>query len=188
MSQVSLAFLGLGLIFCLTASFFLERLGRRNTMLYGSAVHICLMVLIGCLHYVKSRTGQITNAVLFNLAISTATFATTAPCFAMSIEISSVRLRSKTQSIGFGFYYIFGWIFLFTVPYMFQPAPAGAGWGTRSTWFFAGTTAVFAVFVYFFAGETKGRSYTDIDELYARGISPRRWKETEAFGERNATT
>lgn len=157
-------------------------------MLYGSAVHVCLLALIGCLHYIQSRTGKIANAILFNLAISTATFATTAPCFAMSIEISSVRLRSKTQSLGFGVYYILGWIFLFTVPYMFQPAPAGAGLGTRSCWIFAALTLLFAIFAYFYAGETKGKSYSDIDELYARGIPPRKWGTTEVSGERNATT
>lgn len=186
-SQVSLAFLGLGVIFCLFASFFLEKLGRRNTLIWGSLGHASLLILIGCLHYAQSRPGKLATAILFNFAVSTAQFSTTAPTFAMSIEISSVRLRSKTQSLGFGVYYIIGWIFLFTVPYMFQPAPAGAGWGTRSCWLFAGLTICFAIFGYFFAGETKGRSYADVDLLYQKGIPPRRFHRTEVAAEREAT-
>lgn len=144
------------------------------------------MVLIGGLHYAQSKTGKIVTAILFNAAVSTAQFSTSAPSFALSIEISSVRLRSKTQSLGFMVYYVLGWIFLFTVPYMFQAAPAGAGWGTRACWFFAGLTVIFAAFSYFFVPETKQKSYADIDELYHRGISPRKFQSTEVNAERSA--
>jgi SP family general alpha glucoside:H+ symporter-like MFS transporter len=145
-----------------------------------------LLVLIGGLHYASSHAGLIVTAMIFNIAISTAQITSNAPVYALSVEVSSVRLRSKTQSLGFMAYYIMGWIFLFTVPYMFQVAPEGAGWGVRTCWLFAGLTFGFVIFCYFFVGETKGKSYADIDELYHRGISPRKFKETEVHAERSA--
>lgn len=157
-------------------------------MIWGSIGHAALLILLGCLHYTTSRPGKLATAILFNFAVSTAQFSTTAPTFAMSIEISSTRLRSKTQSLGFGVYYVVGWIFLFTVPYMYQPAPTGAAWGTRSCWLFAGLTILFAIFAYFFAGETKGRSYADVDQLYMLRVPPRKFHKTEVSAEKDATS
>lgn len=187
MSNISLGFLGLGAVFCVSGAFFLEKIGRRALILYGCLVHISVLVLVGGLHYVNSKSGKIVTAILFNMAVPIAQFATASPCYALSIELSSVRLRSKTQSLGFGAYYIIGWVFLFAVPYMFQQAPAGAGWGTRTCWLFAGLTLVFVVFAYFFVPETKNRSYTDIDELYHRGVPARKFRQTEVNAERSAT-
>lgn len=186
-SNISLAFLGLGAIFCVTGAFFLEKVGRRSLILWGCVVHSAVLIFLGGLHYVNSSTGKIVAAIFFNMAIPIAQFATSSPCYALSVELSSVRLRSKTQSLGFGVYYILGWIFLFTVPYMFQPQPTGADWGMRTCWLFAGMTILFIVFAYFFIPETKGRSYTDIDELYHRGVPARKFKETVVNAERNAT-
>lgn len=185
-SNISLGFLGLGAIFCVSGAFFLEKVGRRSLILWGCIVHIAVLTLIGGLHYVNSKTGKIVNAVLFNMAIPIAQFATSSPCYALSIEISSIRLRSKTQSLGLAVYYIFGWIFLFTVPYMFQPAPTGADWGTRTCWLFAGLTLIFVIFAYFFVPETKGRSYTDIDALYHRNVPARKFKQTVVNAEKDA--
>lgn len=127
-SQVSLAFLGLGIVLCLTASLFVEKIGRRRTMIWGFLGHAGLLILIGCLHYAGSQSGKLATAILFNFAVSTGQMAATAPNFAMSVYISSLRLREKTRSLGLAPYYIVGWVLLFTLPYMYQAQPAGARW------------------------------------------------------------
>jgi SP family general alpha glucoside:H+ symporter-like MFS transporter len=185
-SQISLGFLGLSAIFCIFASFLLEKLGRRNTFVYGSLGHALLMITIGATYYLKSKGGLIASAMLFNLGISTAVMSTTATGYALAGEIPSVRLRSKTQSLGFGAYYILGWGLQFAVPYMFQVAPEGAGWGVRACWLFAGFTLLCSVFGFFYVGETQGRSFADIDELYHRGVSPRKFASTQVQAERDA--
>lgn len=185
-ADVSLGFLGLSAIVCIAASFLLEKAGRRELLIYGGVAHACLLTFIGALHYATSHAGLLVTAMLFNIAISSSQVTSNAPVYALSVEVSSIRLRSKTQSLGFMAYYIMGWIFLFTVPYMFQVHPDGAGWGVRTCWLFAGLTFLFVIFCYFFVGETKGRSYADIDELYHRGIPARKFKETEVHAERTA--
>lgn len=186
-SSIVLAFLGFSAFVVVGSTFWMEGVGRRSTLLWGLVLHVALMTLIGGLHYLSSNAGLIAAAVIFNFALLTAQFATSGPAYALAAEIPSVRLRSKTHSFAFGTYYVVGWIFLFTVPYMFQPAPQGSGWGLRTTWFFAGLSALYGVFAYFYVGETKGKSFADIDELYHRGVAPRKFQSTEVNAERNAT-
>lgn len=185
-TNVALAFLAFSAVVCVLTSFGLEKLGRRNTLLYGSAIHILLMTLVGALYYVPTSGGKLTTAVLFNFCVSTAQICSSAPAYALAIEVSSVRLRSKTQSLGFAAYYVTGWIFLFAVPYAFQDTPNGAGWGVRSCWLFAGLTLLWAVFAFFFVGETQGKSYADVDLLYHNRVSPRKFKGMIVQAEREA--
>lgn len=185
--SITLAFLGVSAVVVISSTIWMESLGRRSTMLRGLVFHIGLMSLIGALHYLSSTSGLIAAAVLFNFAILTAQFCTSGPAFALAAEIPSLRLRAKTHSFAFGTYYIVGWVFLFAVPYMFQPAPQGGGWGLRACWFFAGMSFLYLIFAYFFVGETKGKSFADIDELYHNRVSPRKFAETQVSAERKAT-
>ena len=72
-----------------------------------------------------------------------------------------------------------------------------AGWGSKIGLFFGGIAALFWIPCYFlypevslsvpFASEptvliryqTKGRTYAELDELYARGVSPRKFAITK---------
>jgi len=57
-------------------------------------------------------------AILLNLAISTQQVATGGSTYAINSEVSSMRLRAKTQSVGLVVNYLLGMVFVFVVPYM----------------------------------------------------------------------
>lgn len=64
----------------------------------------------------------------------------------------------------------------YTTPLMLSPQ--AAGWGTHIGFFYGGTAALYLIPCYFLLPETKGRTYAEIDELFARGISPRKFGTT----------
>jgi hypothetical protein len=64
-----------------------------------------------------------------------------------------------------------------------------AGWGQKIGLFFGGLAFCFLLPCFFLYPETKGRSYAEIDELFERGVSPRRFsKETTTHAAATATT
>ena len=68
-------------------------------------------------------------------------------------------------------------IWSLSLPYAINPDQANLG--GKIAFIFGGTLAVCTVFVFFMIPETKGRTYIEIDELWAQGISARKFKETK---------
>jgi hypothetical protein len=60
------------------------------------------------------------------------------------------------------------------LPYMINPDEGNLG--GNIAFIFFGLTSILAVFAYFHYPETKGRSFEEIDELFARGVNLRHWK------------
>jgi len=64
----------------------------------------------------------------------------------------------------------------FSLPYAINPDAGNLGGKIA---FVFGAVLVFAiVYIFFQIPETKGRTYIEIDELWNRGIPPRKFKET----------
>ncbi|ORY61069.1 general substrate transporter [Leucosporidium creatinivorum] len=169
--KLSLGFLGLSALANFGGVILLEKFGRRVPFVYGGAVQALLLAILGGLYYVDTPAGQWVLGILFNLTISTAQITTGGPGYTLAGELSSVRLRSKTQSIGFATYYTAGWITLFITPYMFQADQAA--WGVRTAWVYAGFSLIGAIVSFFIIPDTRGLSYADIDIRYTRRIAPR---------------
>src|SRR5450759_4294450 len=86
-------------------------------------------------------------------------------------ETSSVKLRAKSQSIGFLVNAFFSWLFNFTVPYMFDADQGNLG-GKCGFVFFA--LCVIGVIVIFFEiPEMKNRTYAELDSLFESRVSTR---------------
>lgn len=62
----------------------------------------------------------------------------------------------------------------------------GAGWNIKIGLFFGGLSFLFLVPIFFLYPETKGRTYSEIDELFQRRIPARQFaKTTTAYQEQN---
>lgn len=57
-------------------------------------------------------------------------------------------------------------------------ADPGANWGLHIGYFWAGLCALSLVIVWFAVPEIKGRSHSEIDELFERRITPRKFHKT----------
>jgi len=93
----------------------------------------------------------------------------------VAAETSSVRLRAKSQAIGFmsaGFY---AWLFNFTTPYMFD-----IGEGNllgKIGFIFAALCTIAIVIVYFEFPEMKNKTYPEIDEMFEKRLPTKAFKD-----------
>jgi len=68
-------------------------------------------------------------------------------------------------------------IWSFALPYAINPDQGNMG--GKIAFVFGGVLVFAVVFIYFFVPETKGRTYIEIDELWSRNVSPRKFAETQ---------
>ena len=104
--------------------------------------------------------------------------------WALPAEIGSTRLRQKTVCLARNAYYIASTIGQVLEPYFLNPTE----WNLRgyTGFFWAGTATVVTVWAYFRLPETKGRSFDDLDVLFATKVPARRFKgyDVDTFDER----
>ncbi|QPG75289.1 hypothetical protein FOA43_002640 [Brettanomyces nanus] len=98
-------------------------------------------------------------------------------------RVSSVSLRAKTVAIGTIVNYAFQCMWNFVLPYMFNPDEANMG--SKINFIFTGFSLMSIFVFYFYQPETAGRSFEDVDEMFAAKIPARKWKNyvTEAMTE-----
>ena len=68
-------------------------------------------------------------------------------------------------------------IWSMSLPYAINPDQGNLG--GKIAFIFGSTLVAASIFIFFLIPETKGRTYIEIDELWARGTSPRKFKETD---------
>lgn len=66
-----------------------------------SLFHFLVILVLGLLGFAKSKAAGWAVAVILNFAICTAQLSTGGSSFTLNNELSSLRLRAKTQSLGF---------------------------------------------------------------------------------------
>lgn len=60
----------------------------------------------------------------------------------------------------------------------FQLNATAWNWGAKAAWFWAGSCFICCIYVYFRVPELKGRTFGEIDWLFAKGISARKFAKT----------
>lgn len=57
--------------------------------------------------------------------------------------------------------------------------PSSWNWGVKTLYFWAGICFVMSVWTYYRLPETKGKSYTELDILFDKGVSARKFSSTD---------
>lgn len=84
-------------------------------------------------------------------------------------EISSYRLRAKTQSVGVISNAAVTWFFTFTVPYMYNTDAGNLG--ARCAFVFMGSSLLLLVGSYYLVPDLQGFTTAEVDWLYEQKIS-----------------
>jgi MFS transporter, SP family, general alpha glucoside:H+ symporter len=92
-------------------------------------------------------------------------------------EIPSSLLRSKSVVIARFSYATLNIVANVITPY--QLNPSAWGWGARMGWFWAGAAGIGLVFTWVMVPEPKGRTVAELDLLFEKKVSARRFKETQ---------
>ncbi|KAL2872367.1 putative MFS alpha-glucoside transporter [Aspergillus lucknowensis] len=155
-------------------------IGRRKLYLYGLC-GLCVMLLVmGFLglvpeaHRTQSSlaTGSmmIIWALFYQLSVGTVAYSLVA-------EISTRRLQIKTVVLGRILYNIVAIICGVLTPYMLNPGEWD--WGNFAGLFWGGICFLCIIYTYFRVPEPRGRTFAELDVLFERRISARKFGSTQ---------
>ncbi|RDW60167.1 putative alpha-glucoside transport protein-1 [Coleophoma crateriformis] len=158
--------------------------GRRNIYLSGMATMTAILFIIGVLnvktenHSIGMAQAVLTLAWTFVFQLSAGQLG-----WALPAEMGSTRLRQKTICLARNSYYVVSVISGVLEPYFMNPTAWNLKGYTGFVW--GGTALATLIWGYFRLPETKGRSYEELDILFAKGVRARDFKgyQVDAFNE-----
>lgn len=158
--------------------------GRRTIYLSGMFAMTIVLFAIGLLNIGTSEKSiGLTQAILTLVWTFVFQLSVGQLGWAIPAEMGSTRLRQKTICLARNSYYIVSVISQILQPYFMNPTE----WNLKGyTGFFWGATALLTgIWAFFRLPETKGRSYEDLDILFANRVPARKFKnyEVDVFDE-----
>jgi SP family general alpha glucoside:H+ symporter-like MFS transporter len=173
--KMSVGGLGLASVGTIISWYLLHAFGRRTLYLWGLGLLTAVLLVVG---FVSVGAG---NSVAGNYAQATMMliwllvyYLTVGPiCYAIISETSSTRLRSKSVCLSRITYYIAQIICNIVNPYMLNPT--AGDWKGKTGLFWAAWAFLFFIWTFFRLPETKGKTFEELDILFARKISARKF-------------
>jgi SP family general alpha glucoside:H+ symporter-like MFS transporter len=155
-------------------------LGRRTLYLYGLCGLCAMLFIMGFLGLVPESHRQqgalatgaimIVWALFYQLTVGTV-------CYSLVAELSTRRLQIKTVVLGRNLYNIVGIITSVLSPYMLNPGEWN--WSNYTGFFWAGLCFCSIIYTYFRIPEPRGRTFAELDMLFEKGVSARKFATTE---------
>ncbi|QDS72055.1 hypothetical protein FKW77_002654 [Venturia effusa] len=121
------------------------------------------------------------TAVSFVLIIFIAGLGVWPASVLIASQASSLRLRGKTQAIGWLVQGLNTGVFSIVLPYIYNP-DAGNARG-KTAFLFVGLCFISVLLTWLYVPEMKGRSAANIDALFERGVPARKWGTYTVDGE-----
>ncbi|KAL7948835.1 general substrate transporter [Trichoderma barbatum] len=151
-----------------------DSIGRRNITFYGLIILTAILLITGALG-LSHQPAEIKGTVAFILIYSwwyNVSIGSTA--FSLLAEVSTSRLRVKTIAIGYSVQSAINVMWQFVIPFLFNPDHANLG--AKIAFIFFAFCVFCIVYLYFYQPETAGRSYQELDEMFAKGVPARKFK------------
>ncbi|KAK5467583.1 hypothetical protein LTS15_000556 [Exophiala xenobiotica] len=155
-------------------------IGRRSLYLYGLCGLFSMLLILGFLGLVPDAhrkeaslaTGSIMLvwALCYQLSVGTV-------CYSLVAELSTRRLQIKTVVLGRNLYNIVGIVCSVLTPYMLNPGEWD--WQNYAGFFWAGICFLCIIYTYFRLPEPAGRTFAELDLLFERGVSARKFASTQ---------
>jgi SP family general alpha glucoside:H+ symporter-like MFS transporter len=155
-------------------------IGRRTLYLYGLTGLCIMLFILGFLGLVPEShrdagsvaTGSIMLvwACCYQLSVGTV-------CYSLVSELSTRRLQIKTVVLGRNLYNIVGIICSVLTPYMLNPE--AWDWANYAGFFWGGSCFLCVIYTYFRLPEPAGRTFAELDLLFERGVSARKFATTK---------
>ena len=167
-STALLSSIGIGvvnLLFTLLGVFLIDKLGRKQLLLFGSIGYIISLSLVAAAFFLD--WGGLWVPIFLFLFIASHAIGQGAVIWVFISEIFPNRLRASGQAFGSSTHWVLAAIIPSSIPYLFSTI--GAGWVFA---FFAFMMVLQLFFVIFMMPETKGKSLEELaEELSIKEIS-----------------
>ncbi|KAJ9112732.1 hypothetical protein QFC22_006234 [Naganishia vaughanmartiniae] len=167
----------------LCAVYPVEVAGRRRQVLVDASICILADIGIGGLAFAPV-TGPAPQAIVALVCVWMAGYSVSLQAVGWLYlgELASVGLRAKSIGVASVFQSSVNLLLSYTVPLMLSPQKAGRG--AKIGFFFGGISIFWLTLIYFSCPETKGRTATEIDELFEKGVPA--WRSNSYFEEKKA--
>lgn len=151
--------------------------GRRTLYVNGLALLTLLLLLIGFVSLSKSANASwgVGSLLLVYTFIYDITIGPV--CYSLVSELPSTRLKTKSIVIARNVYNVMGIINGVIMPYMLNPT--AWNWKGKAGFFWAGACFLCLLWSYFRLPEPKGRTYGEMDILFERRVSARKFRGTD---------
>ena len=159
-STALLSSIGIGvvnLVFTLLGVFLIDKLGRKQLMLYGSIGYIISLSLVAAAFFLN--WGGMSVPVFLFLFIASHAIGQGAVIWVFISEIFPNRLRASGQAFGSSTHWVLAAIIPSTIPYLFTTIGPGYVFA-----FFAFMMVLQLIFVIFMMPETKGKTLEELSE------------------------
>ncbi|KAF7713477.1 MFS-type Sugar/inositol transporter [Penicillium ucsense] len=159
----------------IVAPLIIDRAGRRPTAFFGMSILFVIDLIAGVLaFYPNNQHATLAVAALsfiFNFfwASSFCSLAALMPS-----EMATPKLRHHTMSYTIACQALTAVITTLVVPQL--TSADAAGLGAKTYLVFAGCMAAILVFYFFYMPETRGRTFVEIDDMYAAKIPAWKWR------------
>ncbi|ETS84701.1 hypothetical protein PFICI_02726 [Pestalotiopsis fici W106-1] len=185
--SISLGYYAIGFFGTVLSWFLITHFSRRRIFIVGLTL-MCLVMFSIAFAAIAPSSNQPSmwaQSILLVVWVFLYDVSVGPLAFCIVSEVGSTRLRAKTIAIGRCSFYFWFTIFGIVTPYMLNP---GAGNLKGKTFFvYGGTCLISAIWAYFRLPEMKGRTYEELDILFGRNISARKFAETyvDAYADAN---
>lgn len=176
--RMSVGGLGIASVGTILAWFLMRLYGRRTLYLWGLGLLAAILCTVGfCSVGSDSRGSNYAQAGLM-IAWLGVYYTTVGPiCYAVITEVSSTRLRNKSVCLSRIAYYIAQIVCNSINPEMLNPT--AGNWRGKTGFFWGGSSAVFFLWTFFRLPETRGKTFEELDILFANGVGARRFADCE---------
>ncbi|KAI0951244.1 hypothetical protein AcW1_008337 [Taiwanofungus camphoratus] len=155
--------------------------GRRFIFNWTMFALTIVLLLIGFLAIPTNNQGARWAIAVFTLVYNFIYQTGIGPLgYVIYSEVPSAKLRSKTVGIGILTNSLCTMVTTIVIPYLVNPDEANLG--GKVGFIFGGLSAFGTIWAWFYIPETKNRTVDEIDMLFERGVSPRKFA-SHKFGE-----
>ncbi|PGH08834.1 hypothetical protein AJ79_05838 [Helicocarpus griseus UAMH5409] len=155
-------------------------IGRRSLYLFGLCGLSAMLMIMGFLGLVPEESRDKSSlatgcmmliwALFYQLSVGTV-------CYSLVGELSSRRLQIKTVVLGRILYNIAAIVCNVLTPYMLNPGEWD--WGNFAGFFWGGVCFCCIIYTFFRVPEPQGRSFAELDLLFERRVSAKKFASTE---------
>ncbi|KAF7872256.1 hypothetical protein EAF04_003180 [Stromatinia cepivora] len=176
--DMSVGFLAVGFVGTLLSWILISKYGRRRIYNTGLAVLTTIMFIIGILDCVPdyvNRPGVIWAQSSLMIVWNGIFDLTIGPvCYTIFCEVSATKVRTKTIAVATAMQALVGIVMTVAIPYMINPDQAN--WRGKIGFFYGGCSVVCFIWCWLRVPETKGRTYEELDLMFAKGVKTRDFK------------
>ncbi|THC90949.1 hypothetical protein EYZ11_009599 [Aspergillus tanneri] len=169
--QVGIA---LGLVANIVSMWTLIKFGRVPLMLVGLFISTILWTAMGIVGCFQGIVTVWWTAVSLMVVIMTCGFSAWPASYVVAAEASALRLRGKTQGLGWLVNGLSTGVFGLVLPYIFNPDEGALR--AKTGFVFTGFCAIALVGTWFIVPEMKDRKPMEIDRMFEMGLPARQFK------------